>query len=164
METPYPRITFFVYIFSNLMTSTAVIVGIIQFNKTQELNQYLETQRFNQESSRDFQNKLWEEQISVYNTIARKASALITEDSLEFKVALNEFLVFYYSILLPGPDEAVELALKNFRDYLHIYSQGRGAIDDLKIKVMYLVSVCQKSLLYERERLMSNIFLNEKQE
>jgi len=135
-------------ILGNGLTIATLIVGIIQYKKTQIYNAKMEF------LSMDNKRQV-EAYTSLCNSLGKTVAA--SDDSATYVKQFKEFISIYYGDIILIEDSTIENMIKDLRFYLEDFNYQDEDRNQLKLKIKELADSCRVSIERKRIALIKEI-------
>ena len=128
-------------------TAVAIIVGVLQFNRQQEINLKQEHDNRRYSDAVEFRRKTWESQQVIYLSIAETVGVIASEHTRmqERDSAIAKFKALYYGKAVFVEDSAVATKMRRFSEDVEDFKTQFLTENELKTRALQLVDVCKNS-------------------
>jgi hypothetical protein len=135
-----------------LVTITALLLGVWQFNRGEENKTRLESQLQSNRDTQEYRRKLFEERLSVYRTVADLAGRIAAHENKDKKLEelIESFIAQYWGLVVLTEDKEVEKSMIRFHDEILDYRKNVSDSTRVRIRADELVKACRLSLQEQR--------------
>ena len=128
-------------------TFLAILIGVWQFNKQQDLNIRQEQDNRKYNDAIEFRRRTWESQQAIYLNIAETVGVIASEHSSqrERDSAIAKFKALYYGKAVFVEDSAVGTQMRTFADDVEDFKNEFLSENELKSNALDLVDSCKSS-------------------
>ena len=131
-----------------LLTVTGIMVGVWQFNVSEDHRRQVERDSIIQKDDVEFRRKLWLERLETYRAVATMAGKIASAPAeKERDKAVSDFEGAYWGTMVLVEDKSVEKAMMDF--HYEIRDQSTGWTHDpkrLQVRADALAMACRKSI------------------